>query len=94
MRRAGRLERAVVLAQPVDKCAHLIVAPHPGREAGKSRPLGGRIFKMPNVVIDTRGIRPVALDGNKMETLLDDQFARDALAHAIEFGSAVSGLAQ
>ena len=45
-------------------------------------------------MIDTRSVWPVALDGDKMETFLGDQFARDAVAHAIEFGSAMRGLAQ
>ena len=49
---------------------------------------------MPHIVIDARGIRPIAFDGDEVEPLLDDQFARDALAHPVEFGSAVACLAE
>ena len=88
------LGRGIVRAQPVDEIAHLVVAPHPGWETGKRRPFGGRIFEMPNIMVDARGIRPIAFDGDEAESLLDDQFARDALAHPIEFRGAMRRFAE
>ena len=49
---------------------------------------------MPNIVVDARGIRPITFDGDEAEPLLDDQFARDALAHPIEFRGAMGRLAE
>ena len=49
---------------------------------------------MPHVMIDARGIRPVALDGDEAEPLLDNQLAGDALAHPVKFRSAVGCLAE
>ena len=49
---------------------------------------------MPHIMIDARGIRPIALDGDEAEPLLDDQLARDALAHPIEFRGAMGCLAE
>jgi hypothetical protein len=37
---ALRLDASVVLAQPLHELPHLLVAPHPGREAGERRLLG------------------------------------------------------
>jgi hypothetical protein len=49
---------------------------------------------MPHIVIDARGIRPIAFDGDEAEPLLEYQFARDALAHPIEFRGAMGRLAE
>ena len=43
---------------------------------------------MSHVVIDPRGVRPVALDGHKSEV------ARDALAHPVKFRRAMGGLTE
>src|SRR5215467_7177362 len=80
------------MAKPIDERAYFVVAPHPDREAGKSGPLRWRILQMSHVVIDPCGVRPVALDGHKSETLLRDQLARDALAHPVKFRRAMGGL--
>ena len=50
----GWIERGIVLAQPIDKRADLVVSPHPRWKSREGRPLGRRIFKMPNVVIHAR----------------------------------------
>ena len=80
-----RLHRGIMLAQPVDEAAHFVIAPHPDREAGKGRPFRRRIFPVPHIMIDARGVGPVAFDGDEVEALLQNQFARDRLAHAVEF---------
>ncbi len=49
---------------------------------------------MPDVVIDPRGVRPVALDGDKGEPFPLDQLARNSRPHAIELGRAVRRLAE
>src|SRR5208282_4428916 len=49
---------------------------------------------MPNVMINTRGVRPIALDGDEGEPLLLDELARNALAHAIELRGAMCCLAE
>ena len=49
---------------------------------------------MPNIVVDACSIRPIAFDGDKAEPLLDDQFARDALTHPIEFRGPMRRLAE
>ena len=49
---------------------------------------------MPHIMIDARGIRPVALNGDEAEPLLDYQLAGDAIAHPVEFRSAVGCLAE
>ena len=79
------LHRPVVLAQPADEIAHLGVSPHPGRKARKGGPLRRRILEMPHIMIDAGGIRPVRLDGDEAKSLLDDELARDAFAHPVEF---------
>ena len=48
---------------------------------------------MPDVVVDARGIRPIALDGDEGKSLVLDQLARDPLAHAVELRGAVRRLA-
>ena len=52
------------------------------------------IFEMPNIIVDACRIRPIAFDGDKAEPLLDDQFARDALTHPIEFRGPMRRLAE
>ena len=49
---------------------------------------------MPDIVVDTRGIRPIAFDGDKAKALLYDQFARDPLAHPIEFRGSMRRFAE
>ena len=49
---------------------------------------------MPHVVIDARGVRPIALDGDEIKPLAFDQLARDPLPHAIELGRSVRRLAE
>src|SRR6516225_6698354 len=70
------LGRRIMPTQPIDEVTHLIVAPYPGRETRKCRPFGGRVFEMPYVVVDARGIRPVTLDGDEAEPLFYNQFPR------------------
>ena len=45
---------------------------------------------MSNVMIHPRGVGPVALDGHKSETLISDQFARNAIAHPVKFRCSVA----
>jgi len=71
----GGFERRIVRAQPVHERAHFVVPPHPGRKARKGGPLGGRIFHVPDIVVDPRRIRPVSLDRDEPEAFLGDQFA-------------------
>ena len=40
---------------------------------------------MPDIMVDTRGIRPIAFDRHKLEAFRRDQLAGDPIAHAIEF---------
>ncbi len=49
---------------------------------------------MPNVMIDTRRVRPVALDGDERKPLSLDQFARNALTHTIELRRAMRCLTE
>ncbi len=44
---------------------------------------------MPHVMIDPRRIRPVSLDGNKIETFPHDEIAGDPRAYLVEFRGAV-----
>lgn len=79
----------VVDAQVVHELFHLDVAPHPGRKAFK-RPLQ-RLFgrQLPDEMIDRRGIRPIGLDRDDVETVMLDQLPGDAGTRAIELGRAV-----
>ena len=45
-----------------------------------------------HVTVDARRVRPIAFDGNEVEALAFDEFARNACAHPIELRSAVGCL--
>lgn len=81
-------------AHPVGELEHLLVAPHPRREAREyiAMPRAGRLVA--NIIIDPRGIGPVGLDRDNVETVALDQPARDRGAGAVEFGSPVSRLTE
>lgn len=49
---------------------------------------------MPHIMINARGIGPIRFNGDEAKSLLDDQFARNALPHPIEFRGAVGRLAE
>src|SRR6266542_6857233 len=44
---------------------------------------------MPNIMVDTCCIRPIALDGDEREPLSLDEVTRNALAHTIDLRRAV-----
>ena len=86
-----RLQGSVVL-QPTHEVHRLQVAPHPGGEAVEHcLPLWGA--PVADVAVDVRGIRPVALYRDDIETVVFDQPTGDARTRPIEFGGAVAGLA-
>src|SRR5665647_425748 len=85
----ARFDIGIALAQPVNEIQHLAVAPHPDGEAGEGCPFGWGIFSMPDIMVDTRSVWPIALNSDKSETLALDELARDTLAHTIEFRGAM-----
>src|SRR5262249_26666310 len=91
----GIADLAVALAEPLDEAVHLLVPPHPGREATK-RGLGPvpSPREVPHVAGHLGGIGPVRLYRDGAKSLLGDELARDACPHQVELRRAVSGLAQ
>ena len=83
----------IVPPQPVNKAPDLVVAPHPGRKARKRGPLRRRKLEVPDIMVDARGIRPIAFDGDEVESLFVDERTRDLLAQPIELRGAVRRLA-
>ena len=85
-------EGVVSRSQPLDEPAHVTVAPHPRREpleVGECRrciDVGGLAH---HVAVDSIGVGPVGLDGDRVEALLVDQTLRDARSFAIEIVRAV-----
>src|SRR5439155_21998836 len=84
----------VVYAQPVDKGQHLLVAPHPGREALKGWAGLRRRSEVTDVTVDPRRIGPVGLDRDDGEAMIDDQALRDRGAGTVELRGAVRRLAE
>src|ERR1019366_3103277 len=85
----------VVRAQPVDEVVHLLVAPHPRREARERRELERRATgTAEHVVVDPGSVGPVALHRDEVEASTGDELARDARAHAVELARAMRRLAQ
>ena len=85
-----------MLAQPSDEVEHVGVAPHPGREALESAERIDRlgvIVCAANVPVDSVGIRPIALDADGVESLLNDQPFGELRPHGIELVRAVRRLA-
>jgi len=62
-----RFSRSIVVAQPIDERAHFVVAPHPGRKTGESRPLGRTIFAMPHEMVNASSIGPISFYGDEVE---------------------------
>ncbi len=66
---------------------------HIGNRANAVHSVRGTLL-VPDIVVDARGVRPIALDGDEGEALLLDQRASDPCAHAIELRGAVGRLAE
>ena len=49
---------------------------------------------MPHIVIHAGGIGPIRLDGDKPESLFDDQVTGDPLTHPVEFAGSVGRFAE
>jgi hypothetical protein len=84
----------VMDAQPIDKGEHLLVAPHPGREALKHRACFLRRREVTHIAVDARRIWPVGLDRNNIEAVRGDQMPRDRGAGTVKFGAAMRRLAK
>ena len=86
MKRDPLIERyaRIMQTQPVDEYTYLVIAPHPGWKAGEGCPLRGWVVEMSHVVIDTRRVRPIALDGDQFEILRCDEFGCNAATHLVK----------
>src|SRR5439155_8972311 len=90
-------EGVVAAPQPADEVEHVLVAPHPGREAPESGEGGrgvGVLRTTADEAVHALGVRPVALDRDRRETLFLDETPGDPRAFAIELAGAVRGFAE
>ncbi len=84
---AAALARLVEVAQPTDEVQDVGVPPHPGRKATKSGERVGSVGILAGpgyVAVDAQRIGPVALDGDRGESLLLDQPLGDLDTFAVE----------
>src|SRR2546421_12936838 len=87
----------VVAAQPLGELDDDAVAPHPGRKTleAAERFLRARVRALAaHVAVDAVGVRPVGLDGDGVEALLNDQTFSYLRPLAVELVRAVRSLAQ
>ena len=88
--------RVVAGPQPLDEVQHVVVAPHPRREAPEVRQGGVRVAvarETHHVAIHPIRVGPIALDRNRGEATLLDQAPGDAGALSVELVRPVRGLA-
>ena len=57
----------VVGAEPLDHCEYFVIPPHPGRESREGLPLLLTRRSEAHILFDSRGIRPVGLDGHGID---------------------------
>ena len=94
--RRGMHVRVVAGPQPLDEVQHVVVAPHPRREAPEVRQGGVRVGvarETHHVAIHPIRVGPIALDRNRGEAMLLDQTPGDAGALSVELVRSVRGLA-
>ena len=84
----------VVVAQPLHELVELLVAPHPGREAGERLPLLRRHIAVAHVVVNAGGVGPIGLDSDDVEAFALDERLGDPRAHPIELGGPVRRLSE
>src|SRR5262249_15385476 len=90
------LARVIVVAEPADKIEDVGVAPPPRwktLEACERIHGIGVVAPSANVAVDSIGVRPVGLDGDRIEALLDDQALRDLGPLPVELMRSVRRLA-
>ena len=90
-----RVALLVPVAQPVHEGEHLLVPPHPRREAAEGVPLLGapRSVHVSHIAVDPRCVRPVGLERHEPDPATFDQLPGDTRPHPVELGCAMRGLA-
>ena len=89
-------EGCVIGVQPLGECLDFAIAPHPGREALVlvERHVQENSGVAEHVAVQLLGIRPIAFDRDRIESLLVDEAPGDLRTHAIELERAMGCLAE